>query len=390
MRTGKIARLPRELRHQLNTRLADGAEGKDLLPWLNALPEVKTLLAEKFAARPITDQNLSEWRQGGYEEWLTEQNVLAFAKDLTAHRDELQNIAPGQTVADHLAAAVAFRYAAILAAQGSTLDESALAQLRSLGKTCQAVVQLRRSEQNAARLKIETERWELARPNLAAENAEHLKRLQRDALAAPVRASAKVAENIEKFGAGPAGRWAVEYLREIESCPDPANFQSKILTPEALEAMQRHAAERAKNPPAKLTDVEAAHEMLWQIDQALKNDGGIKPPPGHKKSQPRRTRKPAKCRSARPRRRAAKAIAKTNRRKAAASRSSSPPAWRRSGRRDQSLEPERTSSTQPRPDSPQPPPNPTPTEPSVPLALSTDTPAPPNPETPEAFKPIQT
>ena len=44
-RTGKIARLPNDLRDHLNRRLRDGEKGKTLLKWLNALPEVRALLA---------------------------------------------------------------------------------------------------------------------------------------------------------------------------------------------------------------------------------------------------------------------------------------------------------------------------------------------------------
>ena len=33
-RNGKIARLPREIRDELNRRLDDGGQGKDLVEWL--------------------------------------------------------------------------------------------------------------------------------------------------------------------------------------------------------------------------------------------------------------------------------------------------------------------------------------------------------------------
>ena len=57
-RIGKIARLPGGIRAQLNTRLQDGEEGKEIILWLNSLPEVKEVLAKKFDGRPINDQNL--------------------------------------------------------------------------------------------------------------------------------------------------------------------------------------------------------------------------------------------------------------------------------------------------------------------------------------------
>jgi hypothetical protein len=78
-RIGKIARLPGAVRAQLNTRLQDGAEGKQIADWLNSLPEVKERLTEKFEGRPINEQNLTNWRQGGYKEWLAHQEILAQA-----------------------------------------------------------------------------------------------------------------------------------------------------------------------------------------------------------------------------------------------------------------------------------------------------------------------
>ena len=72
-RTGKIAQLPKLIRDDLNQRLENGQQGPALLKWLNALPETKDLLAQNFDALPISKQNLSEWRQGGYQEWLRDQ-----------------------------------------------------------------------------------------------------------------------------------------------------------------------------------------------------------------------------------------------------------------------------------------------------------------------------
>ena len=85
MEIGKIARLSRAVRAQLNPRLLDGEEGKQIALWLNSLPEVNERLAEKFEGRPINEQNLSNWRQGGYEDWLAHQEIPALAAKLAAN-----------------------------------------------------------------------------------------------------------------------------------------------------------------------------------------------------------------------------------------------------------------------------------------------------------------
>ena len=69
-RTGKIARLPREIRDELNKRLDDNEQGIRLLEWLNSLPEVQQVLARQFAGRPINKVNLTAWRSGGFRDWL--------------------------------------------------------------------------------------------------------------------------------------------------------------------------------------------------------------------------------------------------------------------------------------------------------------------------------
>lgn len=74
-RTGKIARLPRHIREELNVRMADGASGKSLVAWLNAQPEVREVLERDFAGRPILEQNLSEWRRGGHREWCAQREL---------------------------------------------------------------------------------------------------------------------------------------------------------------------------------------------------------------------------------------------------------------------------------------------------------------------------
>jgi hypothetical protein len=69
-RNGKIARLPRPVREQLNKRLERSESSSRLLPWLNALPETRELVQKEFAGVPISKQNLSQWRRGGFQESL--------------------------------------------------------------------------------------------------------------------------------------------------------------------------------------------------------------------------------------------------------------------------------------------------------------------------------
>ncbi len=88
-RTGKIARLPEHIRAQLNQRLRDGQPGSKILPWLNALPEVRQVLAELFANKPISDRNLTSWRQGGFRDDTHQHAQTQRLKELSTFAIEL-------------------------------------------------------------------------------------------------------------------------------------------------------------------------------------------------------------------------------------------------------------------------------------------------------------
>jgi hypothetical protein len=78
---GKIARLPHDIREQLNQRLLDGLSGTEILPWLNELPAVKEILRAQFDGVPIHKQNLTVWRQGGFQRWLRERRRVSTLKE---------------------------------------------------------------------------------------------------------------------------------------------------------------------------------------------------------------------------------------------------------------------------------------------------------------------
>jgi len=89
-RVGKIARLDYQTREQLNLRLLNGELGAPLLKWLNELPDTIQTVAELFAGKPITKQNLSEWRHGGYEDWLRHQKRQENFQQMNEQGEELR------------------------------------------------------------------------------------------------------------------------------------------------------------------------------------------------------------------------------------------------------------------------------------------------------------
>ena len=108
-RFGKIARLPLDIREQLNRRLQDGEIGKELVVWLNSVPEVQAVLKAEFGDRPVNEPNLSDWRTGGYEDWLVQQETMQQVNQLVANAKELGG-ASNTPLSELLATCLAARY----------------------------------------------------------------------------------------------------------------------------------------------------------------------------------------------------------------------------------------------------------------------------------------
>jgi len=154
-RKGKIARLPLALRTELNQRLAANEDGAALLAWLNAAPDVQAVLARDFAGEPITKQNLYEWRNGGFVEAQTRQELLAQAASLTADAAEFDAPACGNLIGN-LVALLAVRYASLLARWDRGDNEALRVQLRVLHTFTRDLAALHRINQIAERQKKET------------------------------------------------------------------------------------------------------------------------------------------------------------------------------------------------------------------------------------------
>jgi hypothetical protein len=158
--TGTIARLPKHIRRELNRRLDLGEPGKRLVEWLNGLPEVNQPLQLQFGGRPITEQDLTAWRQGGYRDWRKRQQTATALRDMAEDVAELGQ--PGaEPVTDLLAAWVSSRYVAESHRLREITAESA-ADWRRLRELCSDVATLRRLDQTAARLRLDRERFDEA------------------------------------------------------------------------------------------------------------------------------------------------------------------------------------------------------------------------------------
>ena len=150
MRTGKIARLPHDIREQLNRRLNDGEQAHSILKWLNSIPEVQAVLAAGFDGRPLNKVNLTEWRHGGYRDWLVRLDFVEGLDDKAA----LGHQSLSDPIGARLAHWVALHYAASAKALIANQSNPSTKWTR-LRELCADVTRLRRSELAAERLDLE-------------------------------------------------------------------------------------------------------------------------------------------------------------------------------------------------------------------------------------------
>jgi hypothetical protein len=159
-RIGKIARLPGPIREQINLRLQNGENGREIIAWLNSNDEVKEVLAREFGGQEINDENLSAWRKGGHRDWEMQQAAMDETHRVMTDGLELEK-AGEKALADRLAVWLAGRYIVVTRKLIENEDDpSAWKLLREL---CHDVVALRRGDHSAEWLRLDHERLELRR-----------------------------------------------------------------------------------------------------------------------------------------------------------------------------------------------------------------------------------
>jgi hypothetical protein len=161
MNTSKIALLSEEVRRQVNHRLQKGENAGQLLEWLNALPEPQAALAAESRNPTFNQEDVSNWKQGSYRDWLAQREAMAEVRRVVAEAQELSRAADG-ALTDNLAIWTAGRYA-IATRQLAAKDGNGAVDWNLLRALCHDLVDLRRGDHSAEWLRIERERLEMDR-----------------------------------------------------------------------------------------------------------------------------------------------------------------------------------------------------------------------------------
>ena len=160
-RTSKISRLPKALRHQLGQHIEDGRRATDLVQWLNELPEVRRIVIEQFQGSAISEQNLSDWKSSGHQDWLKRQDAQAAALSLlTAGEDlDLEHDGQQRKLLDNFAAVLAVEMSQL----AMKLLEKETDPEKKWKRACEINTQLsklRRDHDRATRAKVTQEKWD--------------------------------------------------------------------------------------------------------------------------------------------------------------------------------------------------------------------------------------
>ena len=287
-RNGKIARLPHEIREELNQRLERSEKSPKLLAWLNDLPEVKEVLQEEFDGVPISKQNLSEWRGGGFQEWLTRwemhdgfQEVEGFAKDVVEDKHEVP--------ADAVATVLAVRLGNLIYKWNGEVDAKFEARSRELDRISRAVVRLQRSTHRAKKenddfVKGLEEEDQKLREMIKKRKLEQVWGIRRELRLAPV------------FGGGELGKKIAKYIVQIENDVPGAELEltgdekpdPKIVPPPPKKRTVKPTRRRRPPQSKKRKATRTRQPRVARVDKVLKekemeNEKGRGKSPGRSK-----------------------------------------------------------------------------------------------------------
>jgi len=155
-RNGKIARLPYALRMQVNERLENGLPGIEIVKWLNKQWEAQQVLANYFGKSPISEQNLTEWKLGGFLEWQKRREAMEVTRELADQVEETAESAGGP-LSDKVAALLTMKYLdmvkALNAVSGAKPED-----WQRIRELCSDLVALRKGDHSAARIRHEQQR----------------------------------------------------------------------------------------------------------------------------------------------------------------------------------------------------------------------------------------
>jgi hypothetical protein len=208
-----------------------------------------------FAGVPISKQNLSEWRQGGFEEWLARRNLCEDAREVTQLAEEMDDEDSQMVLADDVAQVLATRFGSLIANWNGEVDGKFEAKSRVLNRLCRSVVQLQRGMHRSIRENFDME-------CLMEEKDKRDQEEDKRKLLAPLWSKIKEYPLAQIFGGGEAGKKIAQFILAVKNDREPESdllptdkFAHEKASPKEAKpvkpARKRRTAKQARKTRAK-------------------------------------------------------------------------------------------------------------------------------------------
>ena len=125
------------------------------------------MLEAHFGGKPISQQNLSEWKGGGYRDWQLRQELILQHEEFAANIHELSQTAEG--MANALFGMLLLDYARLLKNKDRETPEDFEKKRKALSAQLQDIVKLRRCDVQARNVEVQEGRLERDREKTAEE-----------------------------------------------------------------------------------------------------------------------------------------------------------------------------------------------------------------------------
>jgi hypothetical protein len=211
-RRGKLARLSLARRDEVCDRLLQGQTARQILPWLNALPEMQAILEAEFEGEPVNDANLSAFRQGYYAQWLQRRERVERTREL-ARVATSHSSADGGSIAAGAASVLAGKLLEVMEQVDEAVDEEGnKISPEALVKIASAISAMRSGDQTDVKLANEQRKLEQKDKELKLAEKAFAQKLQeyQDKVAAQKR------ELESALGTVKAGGMTAETLKQLE------------------------------------------------------------------------------------------------------------------------------------------------------------------------------
>jgi len=224
---GKIARLPFKIRNQLNERLRNGEQGKDLVVWLNGMWVVKQILDEEFDGRPISEQNLSGWKQREHQQWLERGEQRRLFREFLDEAEEFGEELDGSSLADRLTEMATLAVARLLQTELEA-EEKGPKHRAAVVELLRELARLREGDHEMARLRLQRERWDVERERQSDEDRNQAIAERKAHLRGRIFAGLYRKTLVDALGGGEVAEKAVDLLNFIDSdIPLPKQSRAK-------------------------------------------------------------------------------------------------------------------------------------------------------------------